>query len=409
LGFLSRKKSNICKICKINPAQRFCLQKGKDICWKCCNEIRVVANCPQSCKFHINKIPTDLTDNEGMTVAVESLSEYEDLQKKIIDQWVLKKQDVLDNRIPIKLIENEEGREAIKAYLSSIHIADSVQYSYQYLKKRLNLSDNFKPIETYETVVKSFLENIIILDYEILTTFIYKNEHYSNMEYKENFIQRIKKIKVFSKLKDFYVIASGINEDGKSALVHIIMNNKTNITFTLLKKSTKWRINNFYIGEPNLVNSENEVYKNIALLFNKNQKLKALETLDKYSLIFINSADLHYYYGIYYLNFAGNFSKAINHYFNSIEIDPDFSESYFGLATAYLLNGDYNNAKKFYLLSFEKNKEDYRALNNLATIFFEENNYKQSYEFVVRALKLNPNFQLAKKNKERILKKLNEL
>ncbi len=410
MGFLNKNKIPVCKICKTNPGHRFCVQKGKDICWKCCNEIRISGKCPNACRFHIENMPEDLKDKTGLAVAVESLSEYEDLQKRIIDIWVLKKQTVFEGEIPVKLVENNEGKNKIINYLSSIKINESAEFSYNYLLKRLKINDeNLQKIHTYETTAKSFLEDIITLDFEKLPQYFINNEQYKNAEFLNNFVRRFKNIKFFKKMSDYFIIGSGISKEGNSALVHALLNNKNHLTMTMIKFGTKWKISNFYFGEPNLVNSETEVYKNIALLLNKNEKIKALELLDKQNKIFPNSADIHYYYGIYFLNFAGNFKKAITHYFTSIEIDPEFSESYFGLATSYLLDKDSENAKKYYQLAYSKNKEDFRALNNLATIYFEENDFKTAENYVQKALKLKPDFDLAIKNKERILKKINEL
>lgn len=407
MGFLNKNKIPVCKICKTNPGHRFCLQKGKDICWKCCNEIRILGKCPTSCRFHIADIPDDLLEKTGLAVAVDSLSEYEDLQKRFIDLWVLRNQKVFDGEIPIQLIESEAGKDKIKKYLSSININESAKYSYNYLLKRLKLNtDNQQNVYTYETTVKAFFEDILTINYDKITSHFLKNEQYKQSEFQENFIKRLKNIKEFKKMSNYFIVGSGITKDGNSAIVHAILNNKINITLTLVSDDSKWKIANYYFGEPNLVNSESEVYKNIALLLNKNQKVKALEMLDEQVKIFPNSADIQYYYGIYFLNFSGNFKKAVTHYFNSIEIDPDFSESYFGLATAYLLLKDSKNAIKYYELAFEKNKEDFRALNNLASIYFEEGDLQKAKDYVEKALKLKPDFDLAIKNKERIVKSI---
>ncbi len=74
-----------CNNCRNRRAQRYCLRKGKDICWDCCNGFRIDLKCPKEC-------PYILQDNDliktPLSAKVESITEHREMLKKYFDVWI---------------------------------------------------------------------------------------------------------------------------------------------------------------------------------------------------------------------------------------------------------------------------------------------------------------------------------
>ena len=80
---------------------------------------------------------------------------------------------------------------------------------------------------------------------------------------------------------------------------------------------------------------------------------KAFDLMDKYVAALPNDSNPQDSYAEI-LRMAGNFDKAIEHYRLSLEINPDFYASAFGIADTYSLMGDQARAREEYRSAFEK-------------------------------------------------------
>jgi tetratricopeptide (TPR) repeat protein len=328
--------------------------------------------------------------------------EYIDLLKKQIDKWVLTPQKVFNDKIPIQMIETENGKKKIISFLNQFKAHPLVPLSY--LKERLSLDDLkvFSHEKIYEDIAMEFLTTIVLHEWEKSTNFLLNSVLYANKKYLTNYIQRLSSNKILTKMTEFDLISSALTKQNDQALVHFEINRKYDLTLNLKKIDNKWKIVSKIFSKPELYNNEKEAIQQVAVLLSKNQLGNVYELLKKYSAIYTDSADFQYYWGLYY-SFSKNNRKAEKHLFNTVEIDPDFTEAKGLYATILLQNNKSEKAKAIYQEIIKQNPKELKSMNNLASIYIEEGDKDKARELLERCLKIDPNFVYAKKNLEKII------
>ena len=369
------------------------MRNGQDICWHCCNQNRIDRKCPSECRYSLLE-----TDNFQIKTNADSIQEYNDLLKKQMEKWILTPQEIFNGNIPIEMSATEEGKKKIIDFLNQFQISSSVPLSY--LKERLLLDD--LKVDTqkdnYEDIAEKYLNKIIEQDWEGTISFLSGKSN----KYKDNYIKRISSNKIIKMLTGHELISSAISQDKKQALVYFEVNSKYDITIVLKETEKNWKITAKFFGKPEIFNGENEANQQVAILLSKNELSKAFELLGKYSAIYVDSADLQYYLGLYYM-FCKKEEKAEIHLLNSVEIDPDFVEAKGLYATVLLHKQQMEKAKSLYLEVIQANPKDIKSLNNLASIYIEEGDKDKARELLEKCLKIDPNFEYAKKNMEKII------
>ncbi|MDY6914834.1 MAG: tetratricopeptide repeat protein [Candidatus Cloacimonadota bacterium] len=396
MKIFSKIKSNRCQKCKQLRGNRFCLRIGKDICWKCCNEMRVDQKCPEACKYALHKV-----SELQFKTNTDSQYEYDDLLKKEIDHWIRNPQKVFEGKIPLKMSEKEKGRKQLEDFFAKYSALKYIPVNY--LFKRLNLY-NVKPEskEIYpELVAFEFMDKIVEQDWEATIDFLYNKKQYKNQELKNNYIKRNEKNKFLRKIDYYELISAAYSKDRKQALVHLEGAGKYDITIVMKRIKNEWLVGSKIFGKPEIYNSESEALQQIAILLSKNQTGNAYELLKKYSSIYIDSADLQYYWGLYY-TFERRNKQALEHFFNAIEIDPEFIEAKYNYAYMLQTEKKFEKAKKIYKEIIKKNPKEKKSLNNLAWLYIEEGRKDDAKNLLERCLKIDPEFELAKKNLERL-------
>ena len=403
-------KTNRCRICKTRKGTRFCLRIGKEICWHCCNEKRVDFKCPESCYYSLIKNQNASGFFEYKT-NVDSKVEFDDLLINEIKVWIRLPQDVFQGKIPIRMAETEKGKKELEDFFGSFSLINKTPLFY--LKKELKLS-NLKVIsqeENHETSAMKFLDKVIEQDWEKTTSLLFQNQQYDEEKFFSNYVDRMTTEKIIRRMTFYELISSALTKDKNRALVYFEIDGKYELTLSLILKSGKWKVEKMVFGKPELYTGEQEMIRQIGVLLSKNQLSQAHILLKKYEKIYFDSADLKYFMGLYHL-FTKNFKKAKKFFFDAIEIDPNFLEAKHNFAYILHLEHNISEAKKLYkeILAAEagksKSKEDElresKVLNNLASIYIEEKNYSEAEKLLKQILEKDENFELAKKNLERL-------
>lgn len=389
-------KTDKCAICKKNKAHRFCFRKAKGICWQDCNEMRVDGKCPEECEYTIQQ-----TDDLQMKTKADSIMEYRDLLEKQMDRWIMLPQKVFNNEIPKIMSETKDGKKRICAFLNQFNINPIVPLSY--LKEKLSL-DNLKVFsqpENYEDVACRFMQLIVTQEWEKTIPFLLNSENYAELELRKNYLNRISSNKIFLKTSEYFLISSALSEDKKKALVYFGLNGKFDLTLLLQNMENVWRIEQKILGKPEIANSESQADQQIAVLLSKNNMSDAFELLKKYSSIYVDSADINYYWGMYYM-FSNNTKKAVGYLLNAVEIDPGFLEAKTLYATSILQEKQTAKAKKLFKEIIEQNPKEIKSMNNLASIYIEEGKKEKAKDLLEKCLEIDPNFIYAKKNLQKI-------
>lgn len=393
-------RSNRCSACRSHRGNRFCLRIGKEICWHCCNEKRIDLKCSESCSYSLRKVENSDVFFEYKS-KVDSRAEFSDLTKNQVKAWCRKSQEIFGDKIPLKMSETNEGRNELEEFFGQFPLEKTE--SIRYLKQELKLTDlKYIPqADSYEEVAAKFLDKIIEQDWRSTIDFLYRSGQYEDEKYLENYISRLSKNKKIIKIKTYDLIASAISENRKLGLVFFEVNGKLDLTISLISENDLWKIEKKMFGKPELYNGEKDVHQQIAVLLSKNELGNAYEQLQKYSKIYIDSADLKYYWGLYY-TFNKNNEKAKTFFFDAIEIDPDFTEAKYNYAVILHAEKEIGEAKNLYKEILEISPDEPKTLNNLASIYIEEENFAEAKKLLKRCLKIAPEFEIAKKNLERI-------
>ena len=389
-------KTDRCKICKEKRGHRFCIRLAYNICWHDCNKLRVDLTCPKECSYTLQQ-----QDSFQIRTKADSQTEYTDLLMNQIDKWISTSQKVFNNQIPLKMINTENGKKKIISFLNQFKTHPLVPLFY--LKEKLSL-DNlkvFSKVRSYEDIAMDFLTKIVLHEWEDSKNFLHNSELYENNDYLSNYIQRLSNNKILTKMTEFDLISSASTKKNDQALVYFEINRKYDITLNLTKLDNNWKVVSKIFGKPELYNSEKEAIQQVAVLLSKNQLGNVYELLKKYTAIYADSADFQYYWGLYY-SFSKNNKKAEKHLFNAVEIDPDFAEAKGLYATILLQNNKSERAKTFYQEIINKNPKEIKSMNNLASIYIEEGDKEKARELLERCLKIDPNFEYAKKNLKKI-------
>jgi tetratricopeptide (TPR) repeat protein len=392
---MSLFKSTKCAICKDKPGHRFCFRKAKDICWLDCNELRIDKRCPGECDYKLTE--TDL----NLKAKVDSIAEYKDVSYKLMNHWLKIPQKIFGDEIPLEMAKNEEGKQRICAYLGQFQFNKHVPLSY--LKEKLSLS-NLKvndQKETFEDRAKEFISLVITQDWKKMIDFMLGSEKYQDPLLKKNYLSRMSSNKILNKVTDYFLVSSALADNGLTALVYFVVNGKYDLVIKMQSVNDIWWVQEKLFGKPEIINSEFQANNQIANLLSQNMLSDAFELLEKYFSIFVDSADINYYRGMYYM-FSQNYKSAEKYLLNAVEIDPAFLEARSLYGTALLQNHKIESAKQVFSDILNIKPDEIKSLNNLATIFMAEGNNDEAQKLLRKCLEIDPEFIYAKQNLEKI-------
>jgi tetratricopeptide (TPR) repeat protein len=87
-----------------------------------------------------------------------------------------------------------------------------------------------------------------------------------------------------------------------------------------------------------------------------------------------------------------NWDLAVANFKMSVALAPDYADAIHNLGYTYMLMGDYENAKKYLLESYQKNGRLWQALEKLGRIELKEGNREKAAGYFEGAHKINPGF-----------------
>lgn len=391
------KEKKKCAICRDHRADRFCMRKAKNICWHCCNDMRADFKCPKECEFS----PKIKSGNKfAMDLKVYSQAEIIDLFKKEADYWMIKPQEIFNDKSPLELKTSSEGKKILESFfrenpIPSYHLAKI--YKDKFNLKTIDLSVYPQISESFEDKASHYLEYFMARDWQNLSKALFNDKMVSDSDIFDEYIKRSLKIKLLKKIQDFDVLASALSEDKKSAFVLFEINGKYDLLILLKQKNNKWCVAERAFASIEFFLSRSTTYNEIATLLSQNKLKEAYELIIKVSNIFIDSADIYYYFGIYYRLFK-NFELSLQEFVTAYKMEPNYIPYSKELAMAYLYLNKFDEAQRIYLQILNDNADDIDAINNLATIYAQTDRQKEALTLYEKCLTINPNHEAAKKN-----------
>lgn len=88
-----------------------------------------------------------------------------------------------------------------------------------------------------------------------------------------------------------------------------------------------------------------------------------------------------------------NWKLAIASFQMAIKIAPNYADAIHNLGYTYMLAGDFDNAKKYLLESYQKNPKLYQALEKLGQIEYRQGNIQKAKEYFDGVRRINPAIQ----------------
>jgi len=392
-----------CQICNKHKATRKCPKTRRQICFHCCNEIRIKLECPKDCKYALKS--TQDKNSLQLNNYSESVAEQQGLLDLHLKKWLKIENPIFENKTPKNYAETETGKKKIDSFLNKHEQALKGALSYNYVREQLGIPLKEKANKTHEDVANHFMELVINYDHEETLPLFSHHELYKTEGFKQNYLKRNLAIKAFKAIREFDLIRSALSKEQDQAIVEFEINGKYPLSLVLQKMNARWFIKEKVFGESGMVLSENEFIQRIAYNYAQQNFEKAYKDLKKYMQVFPDSANLHYYFGIYYST-KGKIEKAKEHFFNAMELDPEFTEAKYNYAFLFQAEGNIEKCRELYEEIIEQNEEK-KTLNNLAVIYENDGQLEQALVLLKKALELDPNFELAQKNVERINEKKN--
>ena len=359
--------------------------------------------CPKDCKYVLKS--TQDKNSLQLNNYSESVAEQQGLLDLHLKKWLKTENPIFENKTPKSYAETEAGKKKIDSFLNKHEQALKGALSYNYVREQLGIPHKEKTNKSHEDVANRFMELVTNYDHEETLPLLVHHEVYKNEDFKQNYLKRNLAIKAFKSIKEFDLIRSALSKEQDQAIVEFEINGKYSLSLVLQKINDIWFIKEKVFGESGMVLSENEFIQRIAYNYAQQHFDKANNDLKKYMQVFPDSADLHYYFGIYYST-KGKVEKAKDHFFNAMELAPEFTEAKYNYAFLFQAEGNIEKCRELYeeILELEEEK---KTLNNLAVIYENDGQLEQALVLLKKALELDPDFELAQKNLERINEKKN--
>jgi len=363
--------------------------------------------CPTECKFALRQ--SSKKHELILNNYSESIAEQQELMNLHIRKWIHTKNPLFNNMSPVKLARTKNGKSQINEFLEKYESKLKSTLTYNYVREKLSIPIEKKTTLNHEEMAEKFLNLVINYDYEESTQLLINSKIYNSEELKTNYLKRNFQNKAFKAIKVFDLIRSALSKEQDQAMVEFEINGKYPLSIVLKKINIQWKVDKKVFGESGVVLSENESIQRVVYKYASKNFDGAYSDLKQNLKIFPDSPDLHYYLGIYYST-KGKIKEAKQYFFNAMELDPEFVEAKYNYAFLFQSEGDMEKAQPIYEQILQQ-KEDVKTLNNLAVIYEHNNSLEEAKILLKRALKLNPTFDLAQKNLERIsglLTKLNK-
>jgi len=388
-------KKDRCKICAEERAIRYCLRRNKDLGWSCCNSYRSDSKCPDQCPYTPQK---GVTKSPLPQIKTDSRTELLDFLDRYLQYWKHSEISDFGGKTPQQLSENEEGRAILKEWLQGFTYPD--REILILLKEKLKLDLNVPEEKTPhpEKIAADFLAAVIEQDWEkVIAFYPYAHDFPADIYYL--FKGTLNSNSLLKKVKSFSLINAGLTEDRKQSFVFCEVNGRDSLTIIYNFAETKWILQQVVIGNLQDYYAQRELYRNIAdALSNQNDTL-ALSLLREIENRLPLSPDLFYYYGLFY-TLIKDTKSARKSFIQALAMEPGWHLPIQQLALVYMNEKEFRAAIKLFEKLIINLPDDINTLNNLGVCYIGINQSEQAKSIWNKALQINPNSEVIKKNLE---------
>lgn len=387
---LSLSRKDRCKNCHTERALRLCPRKNKGLCWKCCNELRIDLNCPESCPY------APKLEKESLFPSFKADNNHEAVQaiRYYIDIWINKPSKAFQDLSPKELADKDQT--AVLELLSDYQYPGN--FPVDYLMQKLGLAyETEAEVHSAEDIAAQYLDLIIALDFDKLRELTLNQAQIKELD--TRYARLIQAIPFYKKLRHYSFIHSGLSEDGAQSIVFVEFNYRTEYCFILRNVDKTWYMRQSINGNPGLYFKQNELYQKIASLLGQGKDESAYNEISEALRSFPDSADLYYYKALYWLLVKQN-AKAKEDFLNSIALDNTFTPPYMHLGLQYLNEKDYKEAKLWFAALVQLEPDNADAINNLAIAHLADGDKAHALRLWQEILKKFPGHEMAKKNLE---------
>ncbi|MDY0324920.1 MAG: tetratricopeptide repeat protein [Candidatus Cloacimonadaceae bacterium] len=386
----SLNRKDRCKKCHSERALRLCPRINKGLCWRCCNELRIDLNCPESCPY----APKIETGSPFPAFKADNNHEAMHATKTYIDIWINKNSSIFAGKSPRELATEDKKK--------ALEILSEFQYPgnfpVDYLMQKLDLSyQKVARKDSAEDVAGQYLDHIIALEYGELQELTLNTSSLPDLD--GLYADLIRNNPFLKKLKNYSFIHSGLSEDNFQAIVFVELNYRDEYTLILRKEDDSWYLRQSLNGNPALYFKQNAVYQTIAQILANGEEAKALEEITLALRSYPDSADLYYYKALYWL-LVKQPAKAKQNLLSSIALDNSFAPPYMHLGLMNLNDKDYPEAQKWFAALVQLEPENPDAKNNLAIAHLAGGDKAKALNMWREILQNFPTHEMAKRNLE---------
>lgn len=379
-----------CKKCGKERALRLCTRLNKQLCWRCCNTLRIDLKCPDTCPYTGKMVQ----NSPVASFKADNLAETEDVLKRYIDLWIGKINPLTEGESPLTFAKNQPQK--ILKLLTEYQYPDYFPLDYMMHKLGLALSPAAL-VPNPESVAAIYMEHIIALEYNKLVGLTLGAN--AADKYKSLYTAHLRACPYLKNIKSFSPIHTGASEDGSQAIVFMELNYKTEWCIILRKEAGNWYIRQNLNGNPSLYFSQNERYRQIATLLSEGKLSEAFMEISEALRSYIDSADLFYYRALCRL-MQKEQKLAIDDFQLAIALDPLFSPAYMNLGILALNDQDYPAAIRYFFDITRYEPDNLDALNNLGIAYIADGQKDKAFATWKDILRQKPDYELARKNLE---------
>ncbi len=311
----------------------------------------------------------------------------------MVDRWIHQPLVQLDGRSAYEI--SQQNPEDMMSFLLQYKIP--ALFPLDYLLKRLNITTQtpFSAIVDPESVTEKFFDLVIARRWDELYAFYPENTVIPDA--KDHVTAILKNVPELVKCKSHYVINCGLANEQNTAFVYLELNNKHDWTLVLKKDGEKWLVRQHIKGTPRDYFAQNDLFTKVATEMAKAEFEQAEKILYRIKDIYPDTADIHYYYGIYH-QWAKQDLKARDDYMNAAALDGNWVMPLLHLGLIYMADQKYDLALNWFKEADRIEPANPVVLNNLGACLYGMGEREQARKIWSQAVELQPDFKPAKQN-----------
>jgi len=349
--------------------------------------------CPNECNYYAHTPQED----EALfpSCKVDSRTELHEFMYLTIDRWIHQPMLKLDGRTAREIARKDQ--EEMLSFLLQYQIPAS--FPLDYLLKRLNITTHapLPGIDDPESVAGRFFDLVISRRWDDLSAFYTENTILPNAgKYIAEILQNIPAL---NKCRSATVINCGLSEDQITAYVYLELNGKTDWTMVLRKVDDKWQVKQNLLGTPQDYFAQNDLFTQVATDMAQGEFEKAESVLYRFKDTYPDTADIHYYYGVYH-QWAKQNAKAEQAFTRAVALESNWAMPLLHLGLLYMADRKFEQALTMFREADRIEPDNPVVLNNLGACYYGRGELNQAREAWNQAVALQPDFTPVRQNLE---------